>query len=139
MYNFFRLLRAVMKVHPVPYVIFETARSGFIQILHHCSLSSKITPLYFLGQTSCTKIAHWIEISDHLSDWMKSHQIPHVIFETTCQFFLKLCIILQCHEKQVFCTSLAETLYEFYKSSPPKCKISDVQLHRWNFTKFVLW
>ena len=47
-----------MKVHPVPYVIFETARSWFIQILHHCSLSSKITPCIFLGQTSSTKIAH---------------------------------------------------------------------------------
>ena len=36
----FRLLSALMKVHPIPHAIFETARSGFIQILHHCSLFS---------------------------------------------------------------------------------------------------
>ena len=55
----------------------------------------------------------------------------------TCQSFLNLCINLQCHEKKVFCTSLTETLYDFYKSNPPKCKISDLQLLRLNFTKFV--
>ena len=43
------LLSVLMKVHPIPHVIFETTRSGFIQILHHCSVSWKITPLlYFL-------------------------------------------------------------------------------------------
>ena len=35
----FRLLGALMKVHPISHAIFETTRSGFIQILHHCSLS----------------------------------------------------------------------------------------------------
>ena len=45
--QFFRLLSALMKVHPIPHAIFETTRSGFIQILHHCSVSWKITPLYF--------------------------------------------------------------------------------------------
>ena len=48
----FRLFGALMKVHPIPHVIFETTRSGIIQILHHCSVSWKITPLYFLAQTS---------------------------------------------------------------------------------------
>ena len=42
-----RLLNAPMKVHLIAHAIFETARSGFIQILHHCSVSWKITPLYF--------------------------------------------------------------------------------------------
>ena len=45
--QFFRLLSALIKVHPIPHAIFETTRSGFIQILHHCSVSWKITPLYF--------------------------------------------------------------------------------------------
>ena len=35
----FRLLSALMKVHPIPHAIFETARSGFIKISHHCSVS----------------------------------------------------------------------------------------------------
>ena len=45
--QFFRFLRVLMKVHLILYAIFETARSGFIQIWHHCSVSWKITPLYF--------------------------------------------------------------------------------------------
>ena len=45
--QFFRLLSALMKNHPILYAIFETTRSGFIQILHHCSMSWKITSLYF--------------------------------------------------------------------------------------------
>ena len=47
--QFFRLLGAVMKVHLILHAIFETTRSGFIQILHHCSVSWKITPLYFFS------------------------------------------------------------------------------------------
>ena len=50
----FRLLSALMKVHPVLHASFETTRSGFIQILHHCSVPWKITPPYFLAQTSYT-------------------------------------------------------------------------------------
>ena len=52
--QFFRLLGALMKVHPIPHVIFETTGSGFIQTLHHCSLLWKITPLYFLAEISYT-------------------------------------------------------------------------------------
>ena len=44
--HYFRLLSALMKVHPIPHAIFETTRPGFIQILHHCSVSWKITPLF---------------------------------------------------------------------------------------------
>ena len=44
-----RLLCALMKVHPIPRASFETTRSRFSQILHHCSVSWKITPLYFFS------------------------------------------------------------------------------------------
>ena len=45
------------------------------------------------------KTANWSEVFRLLSSWVKPHQIPHgnVIFETTSQFFFKLCITLQCH------------------------------------------
>ena len=45
----FQTLSALMKVHPINYAIFETTRSGFVQILHHCSVPWKITPLYFFS------------------------------------------------------------------------------------------
>ena len=43
----FRLLSGWVKIHQIPHVIFETTRSWFIQVLHHCSVSWKITLLYF--------------------------------------------------------------------------------------------
>ena len=43
----FQALKAVVKVDPIPHVMFETTKSGFIRILHHCSVSWKITTLYF--------------------------------------------------------------------------------------------
>ena len=46
--QFFRLLSALMKVRPIAHAIFETTRSEFIQILHPCSVSWKITPLYLV-------------------------------------------------------------------------------------------
>ena len=48
----FKFFGAFMKVHPIPHASFETTRSRFIQILHHCSVSCLLyifylKPLYF--------------------------------------------------------------------------------------------
>ena len=46
--QFSKLLSALMKLHTIiPHAIFESTRSAFIQILHCCSVSWKITTLYF--------------------------------------------------------------------------------------------
>ena len=50
----FQTLNALKKIHPITHAIFETIRSGFFQILYHCSVSWKINPLYFLAQTPYT-------------------------------------------------------------------------------------
>ena len=52
--QFLKLFSAVMKVHPIPHASFETTRSEFIQILHNCSVSWKITPLYFFSSNLYT-------------------------------------------------------------------------------------
>ena len=122
-YTIFQTFSALMKVLPVTHVIFGATRSGFIQILCHCSVSWKIILLCFLAQTSYALDRNIWNISQ-------------VIFETTSQYFFKLCITLQYHEREPF---LAETLYDFDKKSPSKCKTSDFQLLRWNFIKLVLW
>ena len=100
-----------------------------------CHLSS----VFFLSQTFIlwTKRSNQSEIFRLLSGWVKIHQIPYVMFETTSQFFFKLFITLPCHEK-LFCTFLAETVHDLDKGSPSKCKISDFRLLVQNFTKFVL-
>ena len=40
-------LKGLMEVYSIPHAIFETTRSRFIQILHHCSVPWKITTLDF--------------------------------------------------------------------------------------------
>ena len=62
------------------------------------------------------KMTHQSQISGLLSGWVKIHKIHHVIFEITSQLFFKLWITLQCHERQLFCTFLAETLLMFQAS-----------------------
>ena len=95
----FKLLGAPIKVYPIPHTTFETTRSGFLQILHHCSVSWKITPLYFFKlkpHMLWTKIAHWNQIFGLLSGWVKILQIPHVIFKTTRHFSLNFASSISC-------------------------------------------
>ena len=47
--QFFRLLNALMNLHPISHAIFETTSWRFFQILHHCLVSWKITPLQFFN------------------------------------------------------------------------------------------
>ena len=91
-YNF-ALLSALMKVHLISHAIFETTSLGFIQILHHCLVSRKITPQYFCS----SNLTYSKEIFRLLNGRVRTHQIPHVILETTHQFFFKLYITLQCN------------------------------------------
>ena len=97
--------------------------------------------VFFLAQTFIlwTKRARRSEIFRLLSGWVKIQQILYAMFETASQFFFKLCITLQCHERYLFCSFLADPVHDLDKRSPSKYKISDFWLLMWNFTKFVLW
>ena len=73
-----------------------------LQILHHSSLSWHIIPLsilssniFYFGQKDPIKV----QILTLSSDLVKICLFPHLIFQTTCQFFFKFCISLQCHER----------------------------------------
>ena len=63
--QFLKLLSVLMKIHPIPHAIFETTRSGFIQILHHCSVPWK-TPLHF---SSSNLIYFWQNSPSKLNFW----------------------------------------------------------------------
>ena len=98
--HFFRLLGALMKVHPFPHAISETLRSGFIQNLHHCSVLWKITPLYFcnsnlvyFGQKEPIekKISNFWVVRWKFIKFLMSYLKPQVSFS------FKLCITLQCY------------------------------------------
>ena len=89
-----RLFCALMKLHPIPHASFEITGSRFIPILYHCSVSWKITLLYFFSSNLYTLD------KKQFSEWLSEiHEIPCVMFETTSQFLFKLCITLQCHER----------------------------------------
>ena len=100
---------------------------------YNSSVFFYLKPIYF-GQKEPVEV----KFSD-FSGWVKIQQIPYVMFETTSQFFIKLCITFQCHERYLFCTFLAGTVHDLDQRSSSKCKISDFRLLMWNITKFVLW
>ena len=105
--------------------------------------------VFFLAQASYTlekkspskwnfQTFEWLdEISRNF--WCHINMKLHFKFETTSQCFFKLGTTLKCHQRQLFCTFLAETLYDLNKKIPSKCKISDFRLLTSNFTKFILW
>ena len=69
---------------------------------------------------------------------VKIQQVPQAIFQTKSLFFFKVCVTLQCHERQLFCTFLAEYLYAIDKSSTCKCKFSELPLLPLKFTIFLI-
>ena len=79
----FRLLGTLMKVHPIPHANFETTRSGFIQILHHCSVSWKITLLYFFSSNLIyfgQKLSDFWVIGWKFTKFLMSYLKPQVSF-----------------------------------------------------------
>ena len=86
---------------------FPNYKSVFLQILHHSSVPSKVTCLYFFSSSikhtlikrSLLKCKFWTFSSAQV----KICQIPHVNFESTSQFLFKFCIILRCHNTKLLC------------------------------------
>ena len=78
---------------------FPNHKSVFLQILHHSSVSWKITPLYFFNSNNvyfAQKEPIKVKVLRLSSARVKNFQNPHVNFETS-QFLCKFFIILQCH------------------------------------------
>ena len=55
---------------------------------------------------------------------IKICQISHVIFQTTNQFFFEFCMTPQCHELQLLCNFLGQTLHIFHKKYQSKSNFS---------------
>ena len=103
---------------------FWNVKSVPLQIFNHSSVSLIITPLYVcslcifnFGQKDPMKIPV-LTLSSVL---MKICQIPHVIFQTTGRFFFKFFMTLHCHETELLCTFLGQTLYTLHKTDQSKC------------------
>ena len=124
------LLTTCLKIHQIPYIIFETI-SPFPDASPMYYFSSNIA--YFLQKKPIKK-----QIFRLFTTLVKIQQISHVIFQTKSLFFFKVCITLQCHEGQFYCTFLADTLYDIDKSSTSKCKFSYLPLLAFKFTKLIM-
>ena len=98
------------------------------QSLHHSLVLWHITPPYLFG----SKIIYFWQKEEIKVQilWLpivriKMHQIPYVICGTKKQFLFKLCIILLCHETQLFCTVSSKILYPLDKRNPSKFSFLD--------------
>ena len=91
--------------------------------------------LIYFGQ----KIIHRSEIIELSSGWVKIQKIPMSYLKPQVSFSLNFVSLfsVMIDNSSVY-TFFDETLYEFDKRIPFKCKISDFILLRWNFAKFVL-
>ena len=112
--QFFRLFSALIKVPPNPHAIFKTARSGLIPILHRCSVSWKITPLYFFssnliyfGQKEPMEVKFWDFWEDDwkFTNFFISYLKPRISFSLN---FASLFGVMRDNSSVLF---LAETSY----------------------------
>ena len=81
---------------------FSNNKSVFLQILHHSSVSWKITPLYFFS----SKIIYFglkepINVQIFETSKCSGQNLSNSLcqFWTTSQFLFKFCITLPCHER----------------------------------------
>ena len=108
-------------------------RSGFIQILDHCSVSWKIIHLYFFS-SNLIYLGQKEPIEVKLSDfWVVGWKFtkPQVSLSLN---FASLFSVMRDNPFVLF----SRNLYDLDKRSLSKCEISIFQLLIWNFTKFVL-
>ena len=96
--QFFTLSSALMKVYRIPHASFETTSLSFIQILHYCSVSSKITPVYFCGSNLYTLDKERNENIFQTFEWLgeNSSNSSYRIWNHHHSNH-NLCITLQCH------------------------------------------
>ena len=110
-----------------------------IQILHHCSVSWKRTPLYFCS-SNLVYFGQKEPIEKKFSDfWVVGLKFLRPYLKPQVSFLKKFASLFNVMRGNSSLLFLAETLYGLDKRNPSKCEISDFWLLMWNFTKFVLW
>ena len=124
----FILWCALMKVHPIPHDSFETTRSRFIQISHHCSLSWKKTPLYFFSSNLYTfnkkSSSKW---NFQTFEWVGENSPNSLCHPWNYKSFL----VLTLHHSSVSWEMVLLyflTMHDLDKRGLSKCKISDFWL-----------
>ena len=117
--------------------------------MHQSSISSKVNSssnfaLFFIVMTHNSSVnfkvitfllwTKWSHQSPNFDTFKCSGEnFPNCLFQTTSQFFFKMCITLQCHELNCFVAQPIYTLVtrsqlklEFFRPSNARVKICDV-------------
>ena len=122
-----------MKVHPISHAIFQTTKSGFIQILHYCLVSLKIKPLYFF----CWNLIYFRQ-KQPIEVKFLDFRVVGLKFTKFLMSYLKVQVSfsITSHHSSVsqeitlLYFFLAETLYYCDERNPSKCQILDFPLHQ---------
>ena len=96
----FRPATAGVKINQISYVIFQTPVNVSSNIASRFSVMTRnFSVIFYLKRyVLWSKRAHYSAAFETLECWVKIRLIPHVIFQSTSQFLLKFCIILQCYD-----------------------------------------
>ena len=101
--HFFRVLSALMSLPKSSCHFWNYKVRVYSNFALLFSVMKNNSSVFFLARTLhtilWTKVVHWCEIFRLLSVCVKIHQLPYVTFENKSQFFFKLWITLQCHER----------------------------------------
>ena len=93
--------------------------SLFFSVITHNSSVIFRSYIFYFGQKDLIKLP----ILTLPSVLVKICQIPHVIFQTTSQFFFKFCMTLHCHERLFLCTIFRSSVIYFPQKEPMNVKI----------------
>ena len=101
----------------------------------------RLFPCTFLAQTIYTLLKRgslkW-KFLRLLSAWVKFCQIPYADFETTSRSLYKFCIPLHFHDRLLFCSFLAQTIYTLLSRRPLNENFLDFLVLGSNFFKFLM-
>ena len=101
-------------------------------------MTYKVVKLKVITFVLCTKGSTKVPILTLSSALVKICQISHVIFQTTSLFFVKFCIAIQCHEKQLLFTFAAQTLHTMVTKSQLQHTFLNFRVLGSEFLKFLM-
>ena len=122
MCNCLKFLSAPVKLHQIPHVSFKVTSQFDFKLW------------IILANFKLIQFLLWIEVSHQSPNFVTfeccGENLPnsfmpnsHVIFQTTSNFFFKLCTFLQCLGRYILCTFIAQTLYTLVTRSELLCKL----------------
>ena len=121
-----RFFSAQVEIRQIPHVIFEsTSQFSFKCCINIQCHQTKLPYTFFSSKIMYFNQKKPIK-AQIFSAQVKIHQVPHVIFESTSQFFFKCCIINQYHQVKLPYTFFSWKIMYFIQKKPIKMQIFEI-------------